>query len=167
MFASNFKSVDLQMMVHSQEVQNLLGPLSLLCHVNGDRMTGQYFLHKRPQVNSFLKFWHQYYSIADLQIHLQTGLRSDQSLQLIRRIKAFQPLWHSCANSWRRESSRNHNITPSAMKTESLWSVLNRYSNIHHLKYFAPYSMPYCRLNFIRLDSPNHMPRSSHAVFDN
>lgn len=27
------------MMVHSQEVQNLLGPLSLLCHVNGDRMT--------------------------------------------------------------------------------------------------------------------------------
>lgn len=93
-------------------------------------------------------------SIADLQIHLQTGLRSDQSLQLIRRIKAFQPLWHSCANSWRRESSRSHNITPSAMKTESLWSVSNRYSNIHHLKYFAAYSRPYCRWNLIRLDPP-------------
>ncbi|XP_039523836.1 uncharacterized protein ccdc87 [Pimephales promelas] len=43
-FASNFKSLDRQMMVHNQEVQNLLGPLSLLCHISGDRMTDRFKL---------------------------------------------------------------------------------------------------------------------------
>ncbi|KAK7149749.1 hypothetical protein R3I94_009151 [Phoxinus phoxinus] len=41
-------------MVHSQEVQNLLGPLSLLCHINGDRMTDR-FKEVRSESSAYKK----------------------------------------------------------------------------------------------------------------